>query len=221
VETTPSQNRLFLLPKENNIFLKGETEMSRRTKKMFAAVTVILALAIGTIVWAATGTGLSGKTTITVNLDYENALDLSTITSRVAFNEGVTWTYGTGANQCNLLYHDTVTLADGANTTIDLYTDAALTDAFGNALTMEAIKLLYIKNNSSDATLKVFGAATNDLLILTGTTDEVDVHPGGVFYWSCPTSAGVDTTTNENIYLEHDGTGSDDMDIDIIAMGLD
>jgi len=80
---------------------------------------------------------------------------------------------------------------------------------------------LYIKNNSSDATLKVFGAGALDLLILTGTTDEVDVHPGGVFYWVCPTAAGVDTTTNENLYIEHDGTGSSTMDVDVIAMGLD
>lgn len=204
--------------------MKGETNMSLRSgkmKKLFITGTILLVLAIATIVFAATGTGLSGKTIVTVNLDYENALDMSTITSRVAFNESVTWTYGTGANQCNLLYHDTVTLGDAANTTIDLYTDAALTDAFGNPLTMTAIKMLYIKNNSSDATLKVFGAAALDLLILTGTTDEVEVHPGGVFYWVCPTAAGVDTTTNENLYLEHDGTGSSDMEIDIIAMGLD
>jgi len=194
--------------------------MSRKIRIAAILITALLAT-ISTIVWSAAGTGLSGSTTVTFGVTYENALDLSTIRDRVAFNSVVNWTFGTGANQCNVLYHDTVTIADGANTTLDLFASGTLTDSFGNALTMAAIKVLYLKNNSSDAKLKVFGAASLDLLILTGTTDEVEVHPGGVFFWSCPTAAGVVTSTNKNLYLEHDGTGSSSMEVDVIAMGLD
>jgi hypothetical protein len=114
-----------------------------------------------------------------------------------------------------------VAIADGANTTLDLYASGALLDVFGTALTMTAIKFLYIKNNSSDATLKVFGGASNDIGIIANTSDIVLVKPGGHFLWDDPSAAGLVITTNKNLKLEHDGTGSSAMNVDVLAMGLD
>jgi len=131
------------------------------------------------------------------------------------------WTYGTSANQFEIVYADTVTLADGANTTVDLYASGSYLDVFGQALTMEALKLLYIKNNSSDATLLVGGGASVDLLIFADTSDIIKIPPGGTFLWTDPSAAGIDLTTNKNLYIEHDGTGSSSMNVDIIALGLD
>jgi hypothetical protein len=131
------------------------------------------------------------------------------------------WQYGTSAGQVNVIYADTVTLADGANTTIDLYASGSYLDIFQRALTMEAIKFLYLKNNSADATLQAFGGASNDIGILLDTSDKIGIGPGGHFMWTNVTAAGLDITTNKNLYLVHDGTGSDTMDVDIIAMGLD
>ena len=81
------------------------------------------------------------------------------------------WQYGTGANQVQIIYADTVTLADGANTTISLYDSGSYLDIFGTALTLTALKFLYIKNNSSDATLKVGGGASADLDIFADFVD--------------------------------------------------
>jgi hypothetical protein len=131
------------------------------------------------------------------------------------------WTYGTGSNQVQVIYADTVNLADGANTTIDLYASGSYLDVYNQALTITALKFLYIKNNSSDATLLLFGGASNDLDIIADTSDKVKVKPGGVFLWVDPSAAGLDITTNMNLKIEHDGTGSSSMDVDIIAMGLD
>lgn len=131
------------------------------------------------------------------------------------------WTYGTGAGAVNVIFADTRTLADGANETLDLYASGSLLDIFKQALTIEALKFLYIKNKSSDATLLVGGGASFDLDIFADTSDKVKVKPGGMICWTDPSAAGLDITTNKNLKLEHDGTGSSSMDIDVIAMGLD
>ena len=166
-------------------------------------------------------TALTGSSNITISLQNKKAIDLSTVLESLSVNYGVTWSYGAGANAANILYHDTVTITDGSNATLNLKDSGSLEDAFGLALTLTAIKLLYLKNTSSDATLKVFGGVSLDLLIVPSTSDIVEVHPGGVFFWVCPTAAGVVVTTNKNLYLVHDGTGSSSMDVDVVILGLD
>lgn len=131
------------------------------------------------------------------------------------------WSYGVGVNAVNIVYADKVTLADAANDTLDLFASGSLLDIFGRALTLSAIKFLYIKNNSADASLLVGGGVALDLDLFSDTSDQMIIPPGGVMLWLDPSAAGVSTAVNKNLYLEHDGTGSDSMDVDVIAMGLD
>jgi len=146
--------------------------------------------------------------------------DLAELKAPVVVNN-VGWSYGTGANAVNVIYQDKVTLADGDNDTLDLYASGSLLDIFNRALTMSALKFLYIKNNSADASLLVFGGDATDIGILGGATEQLTIKPGGHFLWLDPSAAGLVLTTNKNLYLEHDGTGDDTMDVDVIAMGLD
>ena len=170
----------------------------------------------------AAGDGLTGKTNAVIGIDYIDSLDLSSPRDALSFVAAQNWTFGTGANQANVLYHDTITLADGANTTLDLYASGTLVDAFGNALTMAAIKFLYIKNRSTDSSLLVGGGASVDLLILAATSDILTISAGGFNMWCDPTAAGIVTSTNKNLYLEDDGAGAaGNKSIDIVAMGLD
>lgn len=165
-------------------------------------------------------TRLAGHAGVVIDLTHYLAGDLSERRATQLINN-LGWTYGTGANQVNIIYSDTVTLADGANSTIDLYASGTYLDIFNRDLTMEALKLLYIKNNSDDATLLVLGGVATDIGICSDTSDVIEVKPGGIFIWVDPSAAGLDITTNKNLKIEHDGTGSDTMDVDIIAMGLD
>ena len=165
-------------------------------------------------------TRLSGSAGASINLTHYLAGDLSEEQERILVSAG-SWTYGTGANQVNVVYADMTQLADGGNTTLDLYASGSLLDVFNRALTMEALKFLYIKNNSSDATLIIGGGASNDLDIFADTSDKLYIKPGGIFIWIDPSAAGLDITTNKNLKIEHDGTGSSTMDVDVIAMGLD
>jgi hypothetical protein len=132
------------------------------------------------------------------------------------------WTRGTGAAQVDVIYQDSISIADGANTTLDLYASGSLLDIWLQALTMETLKFLYIKNNSADATLLVGGGASLDLLLFANTSDIVKIPPGGdAILYNDRAGSGILLTTNKNLKLTHDGTGSSAMVVDIIAMGLD
>jgi len=132
------------------------------------------------------------------------------------------WSYGTGASAVNIVYADTIALTDGSNTTLDLFASGSLLDIFGRALTLGSIKLLYIKNTSTDSTLLVGGGASNDLDIFAATSDIMNISAGGSMIWTCPTAAGIVTTANKNLKLEDDGSGgAGTKNIDVIVMGLD
>jgi hypothetical protein len=175
---------------------------------------------LASVIYAVGSTRISGRAGVEINLKHYLSGDLAETMIPIQVDNQL-WTYGTAANAVNVIYADTATLADGANTTLDLYASGSLLDIFKQSLTMEALKFLYIKNNSSDATLKVGGGASNDLDIFADTSDIALIKPGGVFLWADPSAAGLDLTTNKNLKLEHDGTGSSTMDVDVVAMGLD
>lgn len=166
----------------------------------------------------AAGTGLKGSTHAVLNLSYIDDLDLSNVLDRLEVSGGTSWSYGTGANQMNLLWHDQRS-TDDTGETIDVYAGGAEVDAFGNPLTMEAIKLCYIKNTHATLTLEIFGNTSLDLLLISGTTDAIEIPPGGVFFWTCPTEAGIDTTTNIKLFIASKTAAT--ITYDIVLGGLD
>jgi hypothetical protein len=166
-----------------------------------------------------TQTALSGKTGTNIFLTYKGIVNVSTPTSIINRYSPITWSFGTGANAINVVYEDLGRATDNAGETLDLYASGALLDCFGQALTMENIKMLYIKNTHATTTLRIFGNASNDLLIITGTTDAIDIPAGGEFYWSAPTAAGIDITTNKNLFVQASTVAA--VTYDIVAAGLD
>lgn len=188
-------------------------------KRLTTLIVAVIILTAG-IVYAVGTTRITGQAGPEISIKAYLAGNLSEAQVPVSVSNAG-WSYGTSASQVQIIYADTTTLADGANTTLDLYESGTLLDTFNRALTIEALKLLYIKNNSADATLKVFGGVATDLDIIGDTSDIVLIKPGGTFIWTDPSAAGLDITTNKNLKLEHDGTGSSTMDVDVIAMGLD
>jgi len=165
----------------------------------------------------ANGSGLTGNSNALLNIKYSDALDLASVLDTLDIKTGITWSFGTGANQANLLFHDSRS-TDDTGETLDLFA-GALVDAFGNAVTMAAIKLLYIKNTHASLNLEVFGGGSLDLLIMNGTTDSLIIPPGGIHLWMCPTAAGIVTSTNKNLKLAAGTAGT--VTYDMVAMGLD
>ena len=167
-------------------------------------------------------TNLTGKSSIIIDLKNTNALATKMVQTldELGIDSSIKWSFGAGVKAANVLFHQKVTIAQAENDTLDLYASGTLKDAFGDALTMAAIKLLYIKNLSTTLTVSVFGGGLLDLLIMGGTTDAQKLPPESFMLWACPTAAGIVTTTNKNLYLAVSaGTGS--AIIDVAALGLD
>jgi len=169
----------------------------------------------------ASGTNLTGNSIIKLDIDYENNLStkLKATLDALSIETKIKWTFGTGAKQSNVLFHEKLTIAQGANQTLNLYDSGTLKDVFGNALTMEAIKLLYVFNRSTTLDVSLF-SGTAGLLIMSGTTDKYVLKPDCSHLWQCPTAAGIVTTTNKNLRLEV-SAGSGSAIIDVVAMGND
>jgi hypothetical protein len=163
---------------------------------------------------------LTAKLNLLLNLEHTKALDLNTLRDAMNLTRGVSLTNGTGANQADSLFHDVRTLADAANETLDLH-DGTLVNGFGDTVTLNKLKGIYIKNNSLDANLLIGGAATVQLGIFNDVTDVLKLPPGGDFFMTAPGSAGVDVTTNSKLKIAHDGTGTSSLTYDIIVVGVD
>jgi len=170
---------------------------------------------------------LSGtaKFGIRITINNTKALDLDTAKDYLDLDLGASFTNGEGANNANVLFHDTRTLADGADDTLDLHTgtdDAGnIVDAFGDAVTIDKLKALYIKNSSTDANLLIGGAAATQLGLFNDVSDIAKLPPGGEFLFIAPDATGIDISTNECLKIAHDGTGESALTYDIVVLGVD
>lgn len=167
-------------------------------------------------------TNLTGKTGVVIDL--KNVNDLATkideALDQLGIDTSIKWSFGEGVKACNVLYHEKHTIAQGAQKTLDINTGSpSLKDAFGDTLTLKAIKFLYVKNTSADLKVAIFGKGTLDLLIMDGMTDKLWLEKEGFFVWACPTAAGVVTTVNVNLELTV-GAGSGNAIIDVVILGL-
>lgn len=173
-------------------------------------------------------TNLTGRTGVVIELKNVETLatKLKEVLDELDISTSIKWSFGTGAKQCNVLLHEKLTIAAAGNQTLNLYDTAgsALQDAFGNDLTMEAIKFLFIQNRSEDLYVEIFGGGSDDLLIMVPSgaenVDKLKILPLGFFMWADPSIAGIVTTTNKNLKFLV-GAGDGNAIIDVVAMGLD
>ena len=166
----------------------------------------------------AAGSALSGKTQTNIFFEYSGDSGLIvTPKTPISINESITWTFGTGDNQVNVLWQDSRS-TDDTGETLALF-DGALTDIYGNTMTIANMKILYVKNTHATLILELFGNTSLDWLIVSGTTDAVEIKPGGHFLFIAPTAAGVDLSTNKNLFIA--STTAATITYDILVAGLD
>lgn len=163
---------------------------------------------------------LSGRMTMSIVVTDDNTDELSRLVDYLNLSRGVTFSEGEGANQFNMAFHDQRSLADGANETLDFH-DGSLTNKVGVSITMDKIKALYIKNTSTEASLIIGGAAANQLGLFADGSDKLVLPPGGEKLFIAPGASGVDCSSNSDLKLEHDGTGSSELVYDIVVFGVD
>lgn len=99
------------------------------------------------------------------------------------------FTNGTNADQADLLFTDTRTIAISTNDDIDLA--GVLTSAFGAVITNAEIVGLVISNKSLTQTLTVGAGANPWISWLIATGDGIKIPPRGVFVLFSPDAAGL------------------------------
>jgi len=163
---------------------------------------------------------LSGKFGLSLVATDDSTDELSRLVDYLNLSRGVTFSEGEGANQIDMVFHDQRTLVDGANETLDIH-DGSLTNKVGVPITMDKLKALYIKNGSTEAGLIIGGAAADQLGLFSDVSDKLVLPPGGEFLIIAPGASGIDCSSNSDLKLEHDGTGSSSLIYDIVIFGVD
>lgn len=137
-------------------------------------------------------TTLAGSVSANVRMTYTNTLDINDATQPLSESVTLTFTNGTGANQCDLMFSDTRSVTSGSPDDLDLA--GVLTTAFGATITMARVKLIYIKNNDTTNILNV-GAGTNPLINwVLASGDGVNVRPGGFLCLGAPDATAYAVT---------------------------
>ena len=159
-------------------------------------------------------TALTGRSKIMINLDHVklDAAKLNDVLDKLNINFGPDWTFGTGANAANLLYHAKDLLATNTQATVDI-SGSAISDSFGDACDFSLLKLLYIRNKDTTEHL-ILGGDANEIGLCAAGADEILIQPGGALLWIDP--IGVDVTTNKNMTIQAETAH---VTYDIVLMG--
>lgn len=126
---------------------------------------------------------------------------------------------GTGANESDLLYAATRTLAPSGTENLDLA--GVLTDPFGSVLTFARVKVILVRASSLNVNNVVLGAGTNPWAgPWAGTLPTHAVSPGGLFLAVAPNAAGwpVTAATADILKVLNSGAGTP-VTYDIVLAG--
>ena len=137
---------------------------------------------------------LSTKFVTSVVATLTDALDLSTATDPLSYTQRTTLTSGTGANQADMLWHDTRTLAASATENLDLA--GVLVNGLGDTQTFARVKGLLVTAASGNTNNVHFSSAgTNGVPgLFMALGDGVVIRPGGTFLWIAPDATGAVVT---------------------------
>lgn len=163
---------------------------------------------------------LSTKFVTQLTATLADALDLSTVTDPLTYTKRTTLTSGTGANQADMLWHDTRTVAASSTDSLDLV--GTLVNGLGDTQTFARVKGLLVAaaaantnncNVTSDGTAGVPG-----LFLALG--DGVVVRPGGLFLWTASDATGavVTATTGDLLKVANSGAGTS-VAYDVVIIG--
>ena len=126
---------------------------------------------------------LSTELTVRLAATLTDPLDLSTPTDALANAVKLILTSGTGADQADMSWHDTRTLAASATEDLDLA--GVLTNAFGDTQTFARIKMVLVTAASANTNnVNVTRPASNGVPLFLAAGDGVPVRPNGLFCWS-------------------------------------
>lgn len=163
--------------------------------------------------------GLSAKLTTSVVATLTNALDLSTASDPLNYSLTHDISTGTGANQADMMWHDTRTLTASATENLDLA--GSLTNAFGVTQTFARIKAVIVAAAAGNTNnVNVIREGTNGVPLFLAAGDGIPVRPGGLFAWVAPDATAVAVTGGTGDLLTvTNSAGSTSVTYSIIVIG--
>ena len=164
---------------------------------------------------------LSASLRVLADIAYSDNLDLQTQQAPINYNGQMVLGTGSGANQGQLVFSDTRTLAASATEDLDL-NGPGLLDAFGAALNFTKIRGLIVRADPANVNNVVVGgaAATGFISPFGAATHTITVRPGGVLALFAPdnTAYVVTAATADLLRIGNGGAGSS-VNYDIILIG--
>ena len=162
---------------------------------------------------------LTTRAETTITAVQTTTADLSTPADSLAYSKRIDLASGTGINQADLIFHDQRTLI--ASGTEDLDLAGALTDKFGNTITMARIKGIVVTAAAGNTNnVNVTRPGSNGVPIFLAAGDGVPVVPGGKFEWWAPSAAGIAVTAGTGDLLTiTNSAGSTGVTYDVIIVG--
>lgn len=169
----------------------------------------------------------SGKLTVTVRDIQTNGLDLTTLTDDLNKSWVQNWTSGTGANQQQIHWHDTVTLSSSGSLVLDLNTVALAGGAahcnngFGDCNFAKVKQLIIVVATVTSGYKLEVGAGDTPVPILKDeASDIVEVPAGGALVLTSPVDGfTVTAATADLLKINNPSAGSVTFDIFISGTG--
>lgn len=116
---------------------------------------------------------------------------------------------GVGANQADLLFCDTRTIAASSSEDLDLA--GVLADAFGATITMAEVVAIIVFADAANTNNVVLGDATSPVPLFGGTNPTFAVKPGGFFAVGAPNASGLLTVgagSTDDLKVANSSSGS-------------
>lgn len=164
--------------------------------------------------------GLTTTVRSTVKTELTATQGESTPTDTLEETNSFNWADGTGADQADVEWHDTRTLAGSASETLDLA--GSLTNGLGQTATFAKVCLLEIVNQGTNAAdiLNVGGAASNAWESWVGLAGSIfKVGPEGRFYMDNPSAAAFAVTAGTGDQLKIENVGGNTLTYRIRIVG--
>jgi hypothetical protein len=163
---------------------------------------------------------LAGTIRAIMSVNFDNALDLTTVRDALSQTFSNTFTDGTGANKAQVMWHDQRTLATTTGEDLDLA--GSLSCAFGTVtFTKVKVLLVYVTTTTAGYTLQVGGAAANQMINwVVDATDKIVVGAGGMLLLTSPVDGyAVTAATGDLLKVYNPSGGSVVYDIVVIGEG--
>lgn len=128
---------------------------------------------------------------------------------------------GTGANQADIIFANTYTIAASGTQTLDL--NGVLLDAHGNTINMTLVKGIFVYAYAANTNnVLVGGAGANAFFTwCDANTSKVTVRPGGFMLLGCQDATGYAVTagTGDLLQLANSSSGTS-VQCDVVIIGV-